>query len=160
MTSPIKGAVALLLLICSLSHRNRKEEKETDGKVGEWPARDTMLTAPFLLFLIPSPSVSSPCSAPSLAVRRERRAAEAHNQSDNTVYKWRRTMEANHKEFWEQQHSLLLHRVAPASRAHGYTSACRDWPEPGREREWQIIQRYESWGRHHNVFVFEHQNIS
>ncbi|CAG03189.1 unnamed protein product [Tetraodon nigroviridis] len=28
--------MAVLLLISSLSHRNRKEEKETDGKAGEW----------------------------------------------------------------------------------------------------------------------------
>ena len=29
----------MLLLICSLSHRNRKEERETDGKAGEWRAK-------------------------------------------------------------------------------------------------------------------------
>ena len=44
-------------------------------------------------------------------------------------------MEANHKEFWEQGHSLLLLRVAPACRTHRYTSACWDWPVPERERE-------------------------
>lgn len=60
---PLLGAVPVLLLICSLSHRNRKEERETDGKAGEWRARDTMLTAPFLLLLILSPSVSPLCSA-------------------------------------------------------------------------------------------------
>lgn len=49
----------MLLLISSLSHRNRKEEKETDGKAGEWRARDTMLT-PFLLLLSPSTFVSLP----------------------------------------------------------------------------------------------------
>lgn len=65
---PLLGAVAVLLLICSLSHRNRKEERETDGKPGEWQARDTMLTAPFLLLLILSTSVSLLCSGRSLAV--------------------------------------------------------------------------------------------
>lgn len=33
---PLLGAAAELLVICSLSHRNRKEERETDGKAGEW----------------------------------------------------------------------------------------------------------------------------
>lgn len=127
---PLLGAVPVLLLICSLSHKNRKEERETDGKAGEWRARDTMLTAPFLLLIL-SPCVSPLCSARSLA----RPWSETHNQSDNTVYKWRWTMEANHKEFWEQGHSLLLLRVAPACRTHRYTSACWDWPVPERERE-------------------------
>lgn len=138
---PLLGAVAVLLLISSLSHRNRKEERETDGKSGEWRARDTMLTAPFLLLLIPSLSVSLLYSACSLAVREHERA-EAHNQSDNTVYKWWRTMGANHKEFWEQGHSLLLLRVAPACRTHRYTSACWDWPVPERKRE-----RVKEWER-------------
>lgn len=44
-----------LLLICSLSHRNRKEDKETDGRAGEWLVRDTMLTAS-----LPPPTDSQP----------------------------------------------------------------------------------------------------
>lgn len=129
---PLLGAVAVLLLICSLSHRNRKEERETDGKAGEWRERDTMLTAPFLL--IHFTSVPLLCSTRFLAVLevRERAQAEAHNQSDNTVYKCLRTMEANHKEFWEHSHRLLLLWVAPECQTHRYTSAGWDWPVPER----------------------------
>lgn len=52
-----------------------------------------------------APLPSSPSSTPlALEQSTECERAEAHNQSDNTVYKWWRTMEDNHKEFWEQGH--------------------------------------------------------
>lgn len=121
MTSPIRrrgGAITNLLTI-----PQKQEGREGNRwKVGEWRARDTMLTAPFLLLHSPSPFVSLLCLLSSNPrSRREPRLTISLTMLYTSGGKqWRTTT----KNSGNRGTALLLLGVAPACQTHRYTSAC------------------------------------
>lgn len=127
MTSPIRSGGAVITNLFTIPQKQEgREGNRWEGRRMASKGHNAYCSLPpHPLHLRPPPLL---CSARFLAVLgvRERERAEAHNQSDNTVYKWLRTMEANHKEFWEHSHRPLLFRVAPACQTHRYTSAGLD----------------------------------
>lgn len=102
MTSPIRrhgGALTNLLTI---------PQKQEGREGNRWKGRRMASEGHNAHSLPPPPQPLDfrlpPSALLSLEQSTKCERAEAHNQSDNTVYKCCRTMEDNHKEFWEQGH--------------------------------------------------------